>query len=132
MDDNTTQLREKLVLQLLRLLALGSPPLLLISLSRIPSQGWMPVMGFHIVLVTTLELIWFNRHRLALAAKLWAIVLVLFCVGIGNLLVFSKPGLYSAMVLICSVMVGRQAGLGTFPEQGERGKTGRSSYPMGC
>jgi signal transduction histidine kinase/ActR/RegA family two-component response regulator len=100
------ELREKLVNKLLFLLAILVFPLLVLSLSRYFVQGWLPVMGTHILLFGVIELIWFNRQYLTGAFKLGAIVVALSALGTANLLLTEAPGFFCTLTLVSSVVVG--------------------------
>ena len=102
-------LRDQVIDRVVLLIGMAAPLLLLLSLLRMRTEGWMPVMGLHVLLVAVVLVVAAGRRRLARRAKYGVIVVAINLVLLGNLLNFKAPGLPFAAVFVCGVIVAIQS-----------------------
>ena len=79
-------------------------PALAVSLIRIPTVGWQPIMGVHIVAVSLVVLLAIFRNRFSYNVRATAIVALIFSVGAGELFNFGIIGAGGAYLVHASII----------------------------
>ncbi len=102
--DYLSRLRDKLLNETLLWLSVVGLPILALSLARIPTTGWRPVMGFQICVFALLGLFWFQRHRITYR---WRLGFVLVLGGMTALSGFVQygPAATSGQFLLLSMVI---------------------------
>ncbi|MBY0511541.1 MAG: hypothetical protein K2P94_15490, partial [Rhodospirillaceae bacterium] len=75
---------------------------LILSLSRIVEQGWLPIMALHIVLVAIMFILTIGRKHFPYAVRARALVGVMLMIGIGGHVSFGSP---TALVYFISASI---------------------------
>lgn len=88
-----------------------SAPLVGLSLLRVPTLGFLPVMGLHIFLGLWISVTYFFRKKVSYNFKALAIVSIFFLIGIGGMIthmkvIYAIPG-FILGVVFSSIFFGR-------------------------
>jgi signal transduction histidine kinase/CheY-like chemotaxis protein len=99
----------------LRMLPYVGLVILMVSLSRVFVTGWRPLMGLHIFLYLFMLGIVLLSRRLPFHVRAWAVVGVMFILGVSGLLGWGLAGLgFSALFACCilaTVLLGTRSGI---------------------
>ncbi len=90
--ETITDVRETICKTGIIILVIITIPSLLASLLRIFCIGWQPIMWLHLICVSIVMVVGILRNRLSYSTRAGSIVLLVFIVGVGELLQFGVLG----------------------------------------
>lgn len=99
-------IREKLCNSIMLIYLIVLFPAIIVSLYRITTIGWKPVMALHIILIITLAVFTFFRYKISYTYKAGFILISIFLLGIGGTMQFGLIAAASiAFVLLAPTAV---------------------------
>jgi signal transduction histidine kinase/CheY-like chemotaxis protein/HPt (histidine-containing phosphotransfer) domain-containing protein len=109
-----TEIRSDVCNATLLWLSAAAVPALFLSLLRIMTFGWLPVMGLHIAVVAALVAVTAARRRAPYYLRTITVVAVCFLAGVGGHLTFGSPNalvFFISASIMAAVFFGERVGI---------------------
>jgi len=106
-SEDFSELRNRLINDLLFWLALVAVPGVGFSLARMLLIGWKPVFFVHIFIVIVLYVSWLGRKRISYYVRVYSVLLVFWLTSVGGLAQFGPIGLagvFSILIAFISIL----------------------------